>query len=231
MNLRRLFCFLSSAVLMASTLGAQNRGPESADTAAYTVSYIEVAPASRTTTLAEFKQYRETSRKDQGFVRMEFFEQVGRPGHFVIIETWNDQKASDAHGAAAHTKQLFSKLQPVRLSDYDQRPYKTLAVGPVRTAPTNALFVITHVDVGGPAGAAPDLLKRLAEASRKEDGNLRFDLLLHTMRANHFTVIEAWKDLKALDAHAAASHTRQYRDGLQPLLGSPLDERLYKVVE
>jgi hypothetical protein len=34
-----------------------------------------------------------------------------------------------------------------------------------------------------------------------------------------------------LDAHAAAAHTRQYRDELQPMTGSPLDERVYKVVE
>ena len=32
------------------------------------------------------------------------------------------------------------------------------------------------------------------------------------MRANHFTVVEAWQNQKALDDHAAAAHTRQYRD-------------------
>jgi quinol monooxygenase YgiN len=228
--MRRLLSFFLCTMLVTPSLWAQNRGPESTDATAYTVLYIEVMPSARTSTLADVKQYRETSRKEQGFVRMESFEQVGRPAHFVIIETWSDQKALDAH-AAATTKQFLSKLQPARLSDYDQRPYKTLMVAPLRNAPNSAVYVITHVDVGGPAGAAPDLLKRLTEASRKEDGNLRFDVLLHTMRANHFTVIEAWKDQKAVDAHAAAAHTRQYRDGLQALLGSPLDERLYKAVE
>jgi quinol monooxygenase YgiN len=216
--------------LLIPGFGAQSPG-QLPDTAAYTVSYIEVAPSARTSTLAEFKQYRETSRKDQGYVRMEFFEQAERPGHFVVIETWSDQKASDAHAAAPHTKQLLNKLQPVRLSDYDQRPYKTLTLGAARTVPASAIYVITHVDVGGPAGALPDLLRRLADESRKEGGNLRFDVLLHTMRANHLTVIESWKDQKALDAHAAAPHTKQYRDALQPLLGSPLDERLFKAVE
>ena len=41
-----------------------------------------------------------------------------------------DQKAFDAHGKAEHTKQMLSQLQPIRLSDYDQRPYKTLTAGP-----------------------------------------------------------------------------------------------------
>jgi len=79
--------------------------------------------------------------------------------------------------------------------------------------------------VGGESGA------RLAEASRNEKGNVRFDILQHAMRANHFTIVEAWQSQGALDAHAAASHTRQYRDTLQPMAGGPLDERLYKSVE
>jgi quinol monooxygenase YgiN len=48
------------------------------------------------------------------------------------------------------------------------------------------------------------------------------------MRANHFTVIETWRDQASLDAHAAAAHTRQYRDEVLPLTGSPLDERVFK---
>jgi quinol monooxygenase YgiN len=51
------------------------------------------------------------------------------------------------------------------------------------------------------------------------------------MRANHFTVIETWQSQKAFDAHVAAPHTRQYRDEVQPLTGSPLDERVYKAVD
>ena len=32
-------------------------------------------------------------------------------------------------------------------------------------------------------------------------------------------------------SHAAAAHTKQYRDTLQPMAGGPLDERLYKAVD
>ena len=46
--------------------------------------------------------------------------------------------------------------------------------------------------------------------------------------ANHFTVIETWRDQAALDAHVAAAHTKQYRDDVLPLTGSPLDERVFK---
>jgi quinol monooxygenase YgiN len=218
-----LYLLLSTAIP-----GAQ--APEG--TAAYAVGYVDVMPSSRAAAIAAVKQYRDASSKDRGYIRIEFFEQAGRPGHLNIIETFADQEALDAHAAAEHSKQFLGKLDAIRLSDYDQRPYKTLTLGPPPSAANaGAIHVITHVDIGGQGTNAPDLLQRLAEASRREPGNLRFDVLQHSMRANHFTVIEAWQNQKAFDTHAAAPHTRQYRDGLAPIAGSPLDERIYKVIE
>ena len=51
------------------------------------------------------------------------------------------------------------------------------------------------------------------------------------MRANHFTIVETWRSEKALDAHLAAAHSRQFRDTIQPVLGSPLDQRMFRVVD
>jgi quinol monooxygenase YgiN len=222
--MRRLLLLLIFPVLLAA------QAPT--DATFYTVSYVDIAPASKPAAITAFKQYRDASRKDDGFVRYEFFEQVGRPGHFCLIETWANQKAFDSHLNATYTKDFRTKLDSIRLSDYDSRPYKTLSLTPNPTpANDRAIFVVTHVDIGGQGTNAADLLKKLAETSRKEEGNLRFDVMQHAMRANHFTVIEEWQTQKAVDAHAAAAHTKQYRDGLAPIAGSPLDERLYKFVE
>ena len=90
--------------------------------------------------------------------------------------------------------------------------------------------MIAHVDVT-PNPQVAACCASLAEASRQETGNLRFDVLQHTMRANHFTGDRSWRFTKALDAHVAAAHTKQYRDTLQPLTGSPLDERTFRSVE
>jgi len=222
--MQRLFPLLISTVF----LGAQ--APP--DSTAYSAAYVDIVPASRTAAITAMKQYRDTSRKQDGFQRIEFFEQAGRPGHFCIIETWANNKDFDTHAASTNAKDFRTKIESMRLSDYDQRPYKTLSLG---TAPhdggSRSTFVITHVDIGGQGTNAADLLRKLAEASRKEEGNLRFDVLQHAMRANHFTVIEEWQTAKALETHAAATHTREYRNGLGPIAGSPLDERLYKVVE
>lgn len=221
---------LLCVVFLASSAIAGQTGP---DTSLYAVSYVDVTPASRGAAVAALKQYRDQSRKDDGYVRLELFEQVGRPGHFAVFETWRDPKAFDAHGMAAHTNQLLGTLQPIRSSGYDQRLYKTVTVGSApAVADGQTIYVITHVDtVPSPQNDPPGLLKRLAETSRTDKGNLRFDVVQHTMRANHFTIVEAWQSQGALDAHAAAPHTRQYRDTLQPMAGGPLDERLYKAVE
>src|SRR5438093_5672231 len=219
--------------MLPSSVEVRIHAQAPADTARYAVSYVEVMPAARATAAAALKQYRDTSRKEEGYARVELLEQIGRPGHFAIVEQWKDQQSFDVHGMAAHVKQVRDALQPIRLSDYDQRPYKTLTIAPATPAGnSNAIHVVTHVDtIPGGQADAPGLLTRLAQASRQEQGCLRFDVLQHTMRANHFTVMEIWENQKAFDAHAGAVHTKQYRDVLQPISGSPLDERVYRAVD
>jgi len=201
---------------------SQNAAP---DAATYAVAYVEARAAAAAGARTALEAYRDAIEK-QGSARVEAFEQVGRPGHFAIFERWRDQAAFDARDGTAR-KRLLDALEPIRVSGYDERLYKTLSTAPAVVAFERAtVYVVTHVDViPNPQVAA--MLQRLAEASRKEPGNLRFDVVQHAMRANHFTVIERWRDQAAHDAHVAAAHTRQYRDELQPLAGSPLDERVY----
>jgi len=228
----QLLSLLLGALILWPAAIPQNRGDAPPAPAFHMVSYVEVAPvtASRMIALEAFKEYQAASRKEEGFLRFEVFEQEGRPGHFAFIETWQDQKQFDARVTTTQ-RQLTDKLQSIRLSDIDRRPYKTLAAMP-ESGKTNSqtVYVITHVDVS-PNPQVAVMLQRQAEESRRDDGNIRFDVLLHTMRANHFTVIEAWRNQKALDAHAAAAHTKQYRDQLAPMLGSPLDERVFESVQ
>ena len=226
---------LVSALLLVASPGQQASSTPStaapADARFYAVAYVETMASAAAKAAALLKQYRDVSAKQDGFISIEIFEQIGRPGHFAVFEVWRDQTAFDARDASAH-KQLRDALQPIRVSDYDQRPYKTISLDGRRGNRLQAahVVVVTHVDVA-PNPQVAVMLKDLAEASRKEPGSVRFDVVQHTMRANHFTVVEAWRDQKALDAHVAAPHTRQYRDTLQPMTGSPLDERVYHSID
>jgi len=217
-----------AALAAAATIHAQG-----ADTARYAVAYVEVTPAGVPQATKAFHAYRQAASGEAGFVAFDLFEQIGRAGHFVVVETWRDQAAFDAHQAAASLTGLKEALQPIRVSGYDQRPYKTLTVAPAKATPgRNAVVVVSHVDIGGGGQVdVPAMLRKLAEASRAEPQCLRFDVTQHTARANHFTVVEVWADQPALDRHAAAAHTKQYRDEVQPVAGSPLDERVFRRVE
>src|SRR5258706_11879214 len=72
---------------------------------------------------------------------------------------------------------------------------------------------------------AAALVRAFADASRKDDGNLRFDVMQRIGPSYHFSIVEVWTDAKAQAAHAAGAHTKQFREKLQPLLRSPYDER------
>ena len=200
--------------------------------AAFAVGYVETRAAADAADRAALEEYRDALRQQEGCLAVELFTQIGRPGHFAVLETWRSQAALDARNAGAKQK-LMEALQPIRISDYDERPYKPLTLAADKggaAGRTQGVFVVSHVDVA-PNTEAPALLQKLAEASRMEPGNLRFDVLQHVQRANHLTVVEHWQSQAALDTHVAAAHTREYRDALQPLTGSPLDERAYNPLD
>src|SRR5215471_1997558 len=134
--MRPLFCLLLS-LMVITPVKAEPQTAALPDTAFYSVFYVEVSPSAKANALAEIKRYREASAKEPGYIRIELFEQAGRPAHFVMIETWATDKAFDTHRMAAHTMRLLNQLQLVRLSDYDQRPYKTLSVAGAPPTPNN----------------------------------------------------------------------------------------------
>lgn len=229
----RLLLPRSVLPLLALSLGALVHAQTPTADVVYAVTYVEAAPSARASMIGALRQYREASRKENGYVDIESYEQHGWPGHFALVETWWDQQAFDAHASAAHVRQFREALDAIRQSGYDQRVYRALSVGPAAASRAKqAVHVIAHVDAAPrPQVDAPKLLRGLAEASRMEAGNLRFDLLQQIARPNHFTVIETWRSQAALDAHTAALHTRKYRDEVTPISGSPVDQRLFKAIE
>jgi quinol monooxygenase YgiN len=200
------------------------------NTTFYSVTYFEVMPANpaRSAAVAALKAYGTAVRAQNGFGNIESFEQIGRPGHYLLFEMWQDATAFNQRDFAMQ-KRFRDALQAIRISDIDSRPYKELNVRSPGITNNQTVYVITHVD-SSPSPLTTMILQRLTDGSRREAGNLRFDIYQHTMRANHFTIIEAWRNQRALDEHVIAPHTRQYRDEFGPLAGSPLDERLFQEV-
>jgi len=146
----------------------------------------------------------------------------------MVLEVWKDQQALDAHGTAAHSKQFRDKIAPMLIAPIDDRLLLAIAVAPAQSAP-GALYVVTHVDVAPPnRDKIVVAFNALVGPSRKDAGNLRFDVVQQTNRSNHFSMIEAWKDQASDDAHEMAAHTKQFRDTLTPLTGALYDQRWYR---
>ncbi len=94
------------------------------------------------------------------------------------------------------------------------------------------LYVVTHVDVLGQNGAAEaaKMLHQFAADSRNDQGSVRFEVLRDPDRLNHFTMVEVWRSRQDFESHLATSHTKAFRQKVQPMLGSPFDERLHKLL-
>jgi len=204
-----------------------------ADATFYTATYVEVVPPSATDGATLLRQYGQATRQDAGNVRVEMLRRLDRPNQFTILAAWTDDKAFEAHAAAASTTEFRDKLRPLLASPNDERLHRALSVGPAPAAGApGALYAVTHVDVIPPRkDDAVTLLGQLAEDSRRDPGNVRFDVAQQTNRPNHFTVVEAWKDRPAFDAHGMTAHTKLFRERLAPMSGALYDERLYAALD
>jgi quinol monooxygenase YgiN len=204
---------------------------DASNSAVYVVSYVEAAPLAKTKVMGLLKQLSDASRKEAGVLRFEVLQRLAPAQHFALLEVWKDQQALDAHTGAVTTKTLASALEPLLMSPIDERIYNPIAVGPVVAAPPRARTIITHVDMGPPNPANRDwaipAMTAFAEATRKEAGNLRYDVLQQKGRTNHFEVIEVWKDQKSADAHEAAPRTLSLRAEYAPRLGGLYDQRWF----
>jgi quinol monooxygenase YgiN len=197
----------------------------------YAVTYIEVEPAQADASRRLLARYQE-ALKDKGALEFAVFEQIGRPNHFAIVEQWPSAKAREDNAASAASREFRAALAPLLIAPYDERPHFALSTGPQSTgtgaATPAAVYVVTHVDIVPPKrdeGAAE--VRKLAEASRATAGNVRFDALVQASRLNHLTLVEAWTDAAAREAHSAANPTRSFRTALGPMSGALYDERLY----
>ena len=225
---------LSHLIFFAAALGLATARPVDAEDTmpgpVYLVTYFDVAPTAAQQSAAITREYAEASRKEDGNAGFEAFEEIGRPSRFATLEVWRDKKAADAHEAGAAG--FHNKLQPLMIGGFGARPHGELSVAaPKGQLPADALYVLTHVDVFPTfKDQAIELVKAQAEAARKDDGNLRYDVVQWDGHPNHFTLVEVWRDRKAFDASVTTPHNKEFRGKLTPLEGALYDERLYQAV-
>jgi quinol monooxygenase YgiN len=104
--------------------------------------------------------------------------------------------------------------------------------GALAQAPAGPADLVTYLEVTPSAEMqTAGLLRQLAAASRKEAGNVRYDVLQNTDRRSQFAILETWRDGKAFEAHAAGAGMKQFRAALDPLRVGYYDERLDTAID
>jgi autoinducer 2-degrading protein len=229
-SVRPLFGFVFGLTFFASLLTTPARAQ---DDGVYLATYVESLPfdalSPRSGLALQLERYRDSSRKEPGNLRFDVLIELGRPNRFVILEGWRDAASLDAHGKADSTAKFHQAMDTMQAAPLDVRNTAALFADPQpHDYRPGAIYAITHVDVTGDhKDNAVALLRSMSDDSRKDDGNLRFDVLQQNNRPNHFTVVEVWANRKAQADHTAAPHTRAFRGQLQPMQGALYDERIY----
>jgi quinol monooxygenase YgiN len=229
--LRFLLAVASLVLPIAPAFGQAAPAPNPIPAATYRVVYLEVGPAEANRVASALKDYRRAAMNAIGALRIDVLQQVGRSSHFAIYESWRDNAALEGHRTAAETRKLDEVLQATRVSPIDERLLTLVGIPSATVSGTGSVYVITHADSVPPQrDAAEAALKDLTVRSRQEPGNAIFLATVQPNRNNHFTIVELWRDEKALDAHAIAEHTKKFRDTFGPFSGALFDERIYKSV-
>jgi quinol monooxygenase YgiN len=222
---------LLTHLMLAMTIVPLALAPQASaqeDSTSHMITYIEVTPAAKAQAATVLKELAAASKQDAGLMRFEVLERTAPSNQFVIVEAWKDEAALNAHAGTAHAKQFRDKMQPHLMAPIDDRLSIVTTASPIAAAAAG-LYVVTHVDVAPPnRDKIIVALKALSEPTRKDKGNVRYDVLQQKNRTNHFTVVEAWSDQAANDAHEIAAHTKEFRGVLGPLTGALYDQRWYK---
>jgi quinol monooxygenase YgiN len=219
--------FAGGFLAVAAVSAAQ---AQSGSDAIYGVTVLDVAPDAASQGVALLREYRDGALKQAGNTGVTLLQEAEWPNRFIIYEGWKDQSAFEANEKAAHSAQLRDKLKPIAGAPYDRREYQVIAVGASQPATgADTVYMQLHLDVF-PPGIEPTLAaaRAVAEAARKGEGNLRYDVVKSVKPPqSHTTFLAAWRDRIAFDAYESSAYARQFRDTVGPLLGSPFDDRLY----
>ncbi|MCS3471464.1 quinol monooxygenase YgiN [Pseudomonas sp. JUb42] len=94
-----------------------------------------------------------------------------------------------------------------------------------------AVHAVIHVDVApSQVATALPILQTFASSARQDPAVSSIEILQQTGAPNHFTVIEVIRSEAQYRQFVEQGYVITMRQRLQPLLGSPFDERLHSQI-
>lgn len=92
-----------------------------------------------------------------------------------------------------------------------------------------ASYAVTYIELKAAAvPAGRTILRAYGAASRRESGNLQFEVLQETGRESRFAILEAWNSRAALNSHYHGPDTARTLAGLAAMRAAPDDRRMFE---
>lgn len=233
---------LAAGLPLLAALVVLRPAPAAAADAAFQVSYLEAPVSAVNATRTLLQRYAASERAaavnaGAGAFHIDVLQEVDRPERWLLLE-WADSQ-SRLQGIEAGAAEDFARLQSTLVAPPDRRtnhPLPAANASPAAAADSSerqlraAVYVVSHLDIGTQdQSIALPAVENLVDAARSARGNLRAEAWQQDGRANHYALLFVWRTRADHDAFAAAALAHQFRTSVGPLLGSPYDERLYRL--
>lgn len=77
--------------------------------------------------IALYQELIAETRKEQGCISYELYQDIDNPCIFAVIETWENKACLEAHFEAAHFKRLVPEIGKLKISEKDMHVYIKIA--------------------------------------------------------------------------------------------------------
>lgn len=209
--------------------------------AGFEVSYLEVPVSAAAATRPLLQRYAASERAVAvnaavADFHIDILQEINRPERWLLLEWAANQSQLQTIDAAAAAD--FAPLQGTLVAPPDRRsnhPLPTAAAADSSAddragTPRAAVYAVSHLDIGqqDQSGVLP-AIEALVEGARQARGNLRAEAWQQNGRTNHYALLFVWRKRVDHDAFAGGPVAGRFRAGIGSLLGSPYDERLYRL--
>ena len=182
----------------------------------------KVAPENVANIVTLSKELVAASRNDGGNIDYDIYQSQTDPTQLMIFETWKDQASLDVHSAAAHFTRIVPQLANAAVGEMSIQSFTQTSEG--SQIRINCMLKVDAANVTKALGLA----KELVEASRKDDGNIDYDIYQSQTDPTQLMIFETWKDQPSLDTHSAAEHFTRIVPQLQEMAVGEMAIQVFK---
>ncbi|MBO7418365.1 MAG: antibiotic biosynthesis monooxygenase [Bacteroidaceae bacterium] len=162
------------------------------------------------------------SRKDKGNIDYDIYQSQTDKTQLMIFETWKDQASLDIHSAAPHFLRIVPQIANAAVGEMAIQSFTEAGEG--NEIRINCLLKVAPENVTKALGLAQELV----EASRKDGGNIDYDIYQSQNDPTQLIIFETWKDQPSLDIHSAAEHFTRIVPQLQEMAIGEMAIQIFK---